>query len=162
MKLTIPVSVDGYTVADGREILFNQMGGFANYRPNIPHSPKLVTATWTVDRNGYKYIRDFYRTAVKEASTPFKVDLIIDEAELTEHDCFFVPNTMRLQEQRGHRYVVSASLEVRALRYDPTLDGYWIALISYFGIDYWETAVDIIDIIINYEFPDYMDGDHPV
>jgi hypothetical protein len=116
MKLTFSPEVDNYSVTDGNGIIYNGLeGGLGRYRRDILGVPSVVTVTWRLSKDEYTYLRAFYREAVRNASTPFTMDLIIDEDILTEHECHFIPDTMRLNEQRGYTYIVSASLQIKPL-----------------------------------------------
>lgn len=142
-----------YTVTDGTEIVRVELdGGRGRYRRDILNSTRLVTVRWILDREQYEYIRSFYKVAVAQASAPFKIDLILDKATLTEHDAYFIPNTMKLDSQIGLSYTVSAQLEVVPLESDIYTDSALIALWQEFKSD-WPYWVDLLDESVNVDWP---------
>lgn len=152
-KCSISPDQASYTMKDGVEVVSSKLdGGASRFRRDILNSTRGVTATWTVSRFEYEYLRSFYKVAVNQASTPFLIDLILDKHSLTEHDAYFVPDSMQLIRQEGHRYTVSALLEVVPLPEDFIYDSTFIALWEEYGSD-WETDVDIFDYSVNVEWP---------
>lgn len=112
-KLPYLPDSDGYGFTDAVEAIMVQLdGGPPRVRSDMLNGPVMLQASWTLNREDYDYIRAFYRIAIERYAGKFKCDLIIDSNELTEHDCIFVPGSMKLQQQRGHMYIVGCSLVV--------------------------------------------------
>lgn len=156
-KLVLPVDSSGYTVNDGiPEVIRTSLpGGAARYRKDIEKSSKLVQCTFPCSGSEYQYLRAFYRTWRNNPSQPFLADLVIDDYILTTHECYFIPETFQLVSQSGMAYTVQAQLEVRPLDYDSGIDETLVALAEEYGLSEWETYVDIINTIINVDFPGY-------
>lgn len=111
--MIIPPDQSGYSVTDGNEVIAVKLdGGASRYRRDVLGATSTVTVQWSVDPDVYRYLRAFYKTATANGSTPFLIDLLLDEPSLTEHKAYFVPGSMRLQSQKGLEYIVAAQLEV--------------------------------------------------
>jgi len=147
---------DSYSVEFSDGVIHNILdGGRGRYRKDVLNSSDVISVMWKCSRNEYDYIRAFHRWASENAGTPFEMDLVVDQHVLTRHLCNFVPNTFRLQEQRGHAYVAVATLEVRPLIYDSETNQALIDLFEAFG-DSWPEMVDKIDYVINWSIPSYL------
>ncbi len=156
---TLAVAPEGsaYTVVDGTEVIQNKLdGGRSRFRLDILKSSKTVTVQWILDPIEYSWINAFYRDSVKNASTPFLMELVVDEGTLTTHECYFIPGTKQLVAQAGLAYTVSANLEVKPVEYDPDTDDLFIALGEEFGPGNVPYVTGIVDNIINFEFPSYL------
>lgn len=123
-KIAINPDAANYTTKDGKEVVAVQLdGGAGRYRRDIIGATSLVTAQWTVDAYGFQYLRAFFNTGTKKGSLPFKADLLLDQGGvLTEHICYFVPETFSLSQQQGNGYIVVANLEVKPLPVDEVAD----------------------------------------
>lgn len=152
-KFTIPPDRDGYSVADGEETLSVQLaGGFSKYRKDISKSSSKLTASWTLNKMGYNYFRSFYKVFTNSGTDSFLMDLFIDDPfELTEHECHFIPNTVKLVSQKGESFTVSANLEVKPIGIDQDKQN-MAGVYAYFG-DYIEVYDDLFDQLVNFEFP---------
>ncbi len=152
-KCIIPPNQSSYSVKDGTEVIRVKLdGGKGRYRRDILNSTSTVNVAWTVGADEYEYLRAFYKVMKVNASTPFKIDLILDSASLTEHDAFFIPDTMQLQEQKGLTYIVAAQLEVVPLPQNYQNDDYLVNMWQEFGAD-WPVWADKLDTIVNVDWP---------
>jgi hypothetical protein len=112
-KLPYLPDSDGYGFTDAVEAIMVQLdGGPPRVRSDMLNGPVMLQASWTLDRDEYEYMRAFYRVAIERYGGKFTCDLLIDSSVLTEHDCIFVPGSMKLMQQRGHMYVVGCTLVV--------------------------------------------------
>lgn len=112
-KLKLPASADGYNANFDDNVVSARLDGPAGrYRPGLSGEPRLVTVIWRTDPSGYLYFKAFWRTRIARGCLPFLVDLVVDLATRTEHRATFVPGTLRLVEWTGHRYVLTAQLEL--------------------------------------------------
>ena len=152
-KCIVPPNQASYSVKDGDEVDWTKLdGGAGRYRRDILNSTRSVTVQWTVGPELYEYLRAFYKVAVVQASTPFKIDLILDKPTLTEHDAYFVPSTMKLDAQKGLSYTLSAQLEVVPIETDFAQDSTLIALWQEFGAD-WPYWADQLAQLVNVDWP---------
>lgn len=162
-KLSVTPTQASYSVNDGREVVSIQLdGGAARYRRDILNANSIVSVNWVLDKTGFNYIRGFYRVTTASGSLPFLIDLIIDEADLTEHEAHFTPNSLKVTGIDGGRYLVSAELEVKPnVPSDDNIS--FIVLFGEYGSDY-ETLFaldeDIINQAINQEIPYFMQGSY--
>jgi hypothetical protein len=130
-KLPYLPDTDGYGFSDPEETVMVQLdGGKPFMRSDVLNGAITLTAQWKLDRNEYEYMRKFYRVTVEKYGGAFLCDLIIDKSTLTEHQCLFVPGSMKLTQQRGHLHVVAANLVVIPIPMD---------------IDYEDSLLDLID-----------------
>lgn len=115
MKLLVRPESSSYNLTFGTEALRTELdGGRGRYRADIlGASTMLEGVQWRLDPDEYDYFMAFYRTESKRASLPFTMDLMVDSSGLVECDCNFIPGSVRLSEQSGITYVVSASIEVK-------------------------------------------------
>lgn len=129
-KLIIPPDNTAYAAQRGGEVLSVKLdGGASRFRTDVLNAAWQVDTQWILDADGYNYMNAFFRTATVHGSLPFKIDLILDGATLTDCTVHFVPNSFKLTQQQGLAYYVTASLEVAALPEDAdddndTLDAY--------------------------------------
>ena len=143
-----------YSVTDGKEVIAVQLdGGAARYRRDILNSTRKVSVQWVTDREGYQYIRSFYRSVTVSGSIPFEIDLVLDMPTLTTHQAHFVPGSMILQSQRGLSYIVGAELEV----YPNDESGSEIDYVDLFnefkGWNKFAKFEDRLDILMNVDWP---------
>lgn len=153
-KFTIPPDKASYTMKDGQEVLSVQLqGGAARYRRDIANPTARVTANWTMGMDGYLYIRSFFRAAIDNGASPFLMDLILDLPTLTEHKCYFVPNTLTLNSQSGLTYSVSVDLEVYPQNDPIPFAQDYVDVYNEFGntFRYYE---DVLDMLMNTAWPE--------
>lgn len=153
-KFVIPPDNSQYSVTDGKEVVSTQLdGGAARYRRDIIGATSTVNAAWILDANGYKYIRSFYRGITGKGATPFLIDLILDEFELTEHKAYFVPGSLQLTQQKGLTYWVSAQLEVYPN--EDADNGNFALMYNAMGPD-WQKFEDKLNAIVNKDWPQVL------
>jgi hypothetical protein len=159
-KLILPPDQTSYTVTDNtNEVLRVQLdGGAARYRRDILKATKLVNVQWIADRDEYSYLQMFNRVMTQERSgQAFKIDLILGEWGLTEHDAYFIPGTFQLDSQAGFAYTVTAQLEVIPVEYDTVYEDQLLDLIAlYDGIENFKSFLNILNNFANYELPTYL------
>jgi hypothetical protein len=147
-KLQIPPDETGYTIKDGTETVATILkGGAARYRRDIKNSSSMLSAQWTTDREGYKYLRLFYRLITENCANPFLIDLMVDDYELTEHVVNFVPGSMVLESVSGFTHVVKADLEIRP-QATASLQATYLELYKSFGSDI-TLFEDMFNTVIN-------------
>jgi hypothetical protein len=153
-KFILPPDSSAYSMADGAEIISTKLdGGASRVRKDIIGATSIVNCVWILGRDEYKYFRSFFRGITGKGANPFLIDLILDEHYLTEHEAYFVPNSVQLTGQKGHTYWLSAQLEVKPL---PDLDnGDFSDIYSALGED-WYRWLDKLDFIVNHEWPEVL------
>lgn len=165
-KFTIPPDQAGYSFVDATEVLFTQLdGGAGRYRTDILNGAKRMNVSWTFNPDGYNYFRVFYNVFSNKGATPFLMDLYLDDPfQLTTHECRIIPGSVKLTQQRGQMFQVSAQLEVNPIVISPdNPDGAIIiittqdnedlaAMYGAFG-DEFPAYETIFDNLVTYEFP---------
>lgn len=138
----------GYSVSHPYSInrLSSENGG-NRYRVGKKNLPTLVNVQWTLNRNGYNYIKAFYELWRTQAPKiePFVAELIIDYADLVEYQCFFTGG-IQLVSTQGNAFTVSASLEVRPYIRDKDVDD-----LIYLGV---LDLVNPLEYLVNTQLPD--------
>lgn len=158
-KFAIPPESSGYMVEDAAAdvIAIKLDGGASRYRRDRIGSNSKVSVRWTFDPDEYRYFRAFYRFLTENGAKPFRIDLVLDTQFPEEHVAHFVPGTVRLQEQRGHAYFVSAELEVEPTVFeDEEAELANAVLFGAFGSDYptaFPLFEDKLDVLMNIEIP---------
>lgn len=149
----------GYVVEDAAAdvIAIKLDGGASRYRRDRIGSNSKVSVRWTFDPDEYRYFRAFYRFLTEKGAKPFRIDLVLDTQFPEEHVAHFVPGTVRLQEQRGHMYSVTAELEVKPTAFENEEDELNLAaLYSALGPNYATTFPPLentFDQLINVQIP---------
>lgn len=117
-KLKIQPNQAGYGVQRGDTVLFQELdGGAGRYDRDIQRKSHTITVAWTVNAAKYEYLHAFYLVWSQNPSEAFLADLIIDNAELAEYQCYF-RSPVNLTGKSGATYAVSAELEVVAIAPD--------------------------------------------
>jgi hypothetical protein len=148
-KFIIPPDNSAYSVTDGKEVVATQLdGGAARYRRDIIGATSTVNVSWILGRDEYKYLRSFYRGVTGKGATPFLIDLILDDFELTEHKVYFIPGSMQLTAQKGLTHWASAQLEVYPN--EDTDNGDFAYLYNEFGsFSKFLVSEDVLQIVVN-------------
>lgn len=153
-KFILPPDNSAYSVTDGKEVVATQLdGGAARYRRDIIGATSTVNVSWILGRDEYNYLRSFYRGVTGKGASPFLIDLILDDFELTEHKVYFIPGSMQLTAQKGMTHWVSAQLEVYPN--EDTDNGNFAYVYAEFGSD-WRYWLDTLDKITNFDLPEIL------
>lgn len=113
-KFGVPPDQNGYTIQDGSEVVATKLGGGASrQRRDILGAAYTANVQWTLGPEGYRYFRAFYKHATTSGSTPFLIDLLLNSGNMEERECYFMPGSVGLIEQRGLKFVVGAKLEIK-------------------------------------------------
>lgn len=153
-KFIIPPDNSQYSVTDGKEVVATQLdGGAARYRRDIIGATSTVNVSWILDRYGYAYLRSFYRGITGKGATPFLIDLVLDNYELTEHKVYFIPGSMQLTQQKGLTHWVSAQLQV--FPNEDTDNGDFAYIYAALGPN-WDQSLDKLNVIVNTNWPQVL------
>lgn len=154
MKLILTPDAEGYTSVDGNEVIGGPLaGGAGRYRRDKIGTNKIVTVTWTMNREEYQYWRAFFVTGTQNGSLPFTCDLLSEDGMgPVEHTCQFIPGSVSLPAQSGLTYVQQATLEVTPIPHDADFDMSLITLWQYTdGAP--EPLLDAIARLVNVTMP---------
>lgn len=101
-----------YSVEAPKETLSIKLdGGASRFRVDNTRNFYKVSVKWVFDAVEYRYWRGFFRMVLGSGALPFTLDLITIRPSPEEHVVQIIPGTVRLQEQRGTYYGVTAELE---------------------------------------------------
>ena len=115
-KLDLLPDSSNYTVKEGDDAISVTLdGGLPRQRLAVLDAAKTVECQWSLNRQSYDYFRAFYKLYTDLSGVAFLIDLIIDDSVIEEHTAFFEPGSVRLNEQRGHLYVMRAILQVKPI-----------------------------------------------
>lgn len=152
MKLSIAPDQDGYQLENSMSSFGNKLGGGAmRIRRDYLNAPYKVTVTWTLDADEFNYIKTFHRF-IDDGNQPFLMDLLVDNSELTEHECRFLPGQFKLGTVKGMVRKVSAQLEVVPLPADDAYDEGLVTTYEAFGSKGSE-SYSLLAQIINVDMP---------
>lgn len=113
-KLALIPSQAGYSVGQGSGTLTAALaGGPSRTRLDFVGSVSQVTCTWNLPPISFAYLEAFWRTASKEGSEPFLIDIVLDEWYPSEYQAKFIAGSFRIDGVSGMETTVSADLEVR-------------------------------------------------
>lgn len=153
-KFIIPPDSSSYSVSDGKEVVAIQLdGGASRYRRDVIGATSTVSVSWILGREQYLYLRSFYRGLAGKGATPFLIDLILDDFELTEHKAYFVPGSVQLTGQKGLTYWVSAQLEVYPN--EDNDNGDFAAIYNEFG-ENWPFWLEKLQVVVNNDWPEVL------
>lgn len=157
-KFIIPPDKAGYSISDPNSVVSTQVASGANrYRRDMFGARSTVTVQWTCDPGEYQYVKMFFRAILNEGSLPFLIDMVLDHApELTEHEAYFVPGSLKLSSHMGWTYVVSAQLDVKPKEITQG-DIDYVAVFESFG-PYFPMFEDLLNTIINVSLPEALEN----
>lgn len=87
-------------------------GGLSKSRRDIVGGAATVDCTWFLDLAEYQYFSAFFNVAISHGADEFRIDLLLDQPELSEYTAKFVVDSFELSEPSGLQVVVTAQLEV--------------------------------------------------
>lgn len=153
-KLDMCPDQAGYGVQRGTNYNEIQTGaGNTRIRRTSKNAEHIVTVSWTTDKNGYNFLQAFYR--LWESQSPkiehFVLDLVIDDAELQEYECYFVAGSApNLTSVLGFCYKVSAQLRVRPTKPNKEQDELIVLQI--------DKLVNLLEKLANVHLPDALEN----
>lgn len=133
-KLLLPPDRAGYNFEDFSSVVSVRLdGGPSRTRADMLGGDPTVSVQWTLSRANFDVLLAFYQTNTVYGSAPFYLDLYLENSELAEYECHFVPGSFRLQSQRAHTFVVGATLEVKPSTRDSVYESALIMLFEEYG-----------------------------
>lgn len=150
-KIKIAPIQSEYSGTDGREIAHITLdGGPSRSRLDFVGAPSIYNVSWVTDREGFRYLRAFYKSIAKSGALPFEIDMIVDYFELTEHTVKIVPGSFVLSSVVGSVYKVSASLEVIPNTINDDLNE---TIVAIYGLEIEDEYFNLLNQIVNVDFP---------
>lgn len=112
-KMTLPIAEEGFSLRMPVTGLYAALaGGSGRYRRDLIGASPIATVRWNADRLGFTYLQAFYNLYLNLDCESFEIDLPIDGLTLSTVWCNFIPKTFRLVQQSGHKFVITAELEI--------------------------------------------------
>lgn len=154
-RLMLPPTEAGYTATFGGGVISQKLqGGASRFEVDVLGASHMLSLSWLTDRAGYQYLMAFYRLWQVNPSQPFIAELIIDDHQLQEYECHFMPDTMTLVGVQGLSYSVSAQIEAEAITPDIVFDQ---AI-----VDAWESGMGVgmpeLERLVNVDLPDALEN----
>lgn len=109
--LLLPPDQISYNAQLGQEFISVKLdGGLSFHRRDKLSAAAMLSLTWQLTEDQFRYFMAFYRTTLKGGSLFFSLDLIIDRPDARRHTCHFIspPNVTGVP---GLLRVVSAQVE---------------------------------------------------
>lgn len=111
----------GYAFNSNSELITaNVNGGLSRSRKDFVGGGNIVDVEYVLTAGEFDFFMKFYDLFAGRGANNITAPLILNQKEVTEYPCKFVPNSLRVSEPNGSRYVVTAQLEV-SNPVDPTL-----------------------------------------
>lgn len=154
-RLMLPPTEAGYTATFGGGVISQKLqGGASRFEVDVLGASHMLSLSWLTDRAGYQYLMAFYRLWQRNPSQHFLARLIIDDHQLQDYECHFMPDTMNLTAIAGLSYSVSAQIEARAKTPDYDFDQSLV--------DAWESGmgdgVPELEQLVNVDLPDALEN----
>lgn len=147
----------GYGAETDSGVITQQLdGGPPRFRRVSSNNIGSVSCSFNFDELGYQYVMAFYRIWMRTPSKPFIVEMLLDDPEVKDYRCWFVPNSVKLNSVNGLRYKVSVQFFVESERHDPEQDELIVDLVNR-GED---KIFNPLDHYANVEMPDHLGGKH--
>ena len=157
-KFVLAPTQASYSVRDGEATLSVRLdGGASRYRRDVLNANRIVTCEWRLSAGDFQYFRAFYNTETVSGSGGFLIDLIIDDADLTEHEAHFVPNTVQMSVVSGTTYSVRADLEVQPIARDAVYDASLVDVYeAYGGTEAAQAVLNQLEQLVNVDFEELL------
>lgn len=154
-RLMLPPTEAGYTATFGGGVISQKLqGGASRFEVDVLGASHTVNLSWTTDQAGYQYLMAFYRLWQRNPSQPFLARLIIDDHQMQDYDCHFVPATLMLSAKSGKAHTVTAQIEAKAITPDYDFDQSLV--------DAWESGMGAgmpeLEQLVNVDLPNALEN----
>lgn len=110
-KLTLVPEQSGYKYNINHDVISIQLeGGLSRRRRDKANSASIIECEWVLQDFEYQYFMSFFHSAAKRGSSPFLIDLLLEQPYLEEQTCTFVEETLEVTN-KGLAFFVKADLE---------------------------------------------------
>lgn len=133
-KLLLLPTSSRYSADNGKGALFTELdGGAGRYRRDFDTPSAEIKAQWELKQSAYEYMQVFFRHTTQRGSLPFLLELVLEDAFLTEYTCRFKPETFKLTGVRGLNHTVQATIEVEQPVPDEDYDSLYLFIFENYG-----------------------------
>lgn len=113
----------GYTVQYGNDTISQRLeGGASRFERAVIGTSHMAALNFALSEGGYQYLMAFFRVWQRNPSQPFIAALIIDDHQMADYQCWFMPDSISLTAKNGAVFYVSAMVEVKAMAADAEFD----------------------------------------
>ena len=141
-RLMLPPTEAGYTATFGGGVISQKLqGGASRFEVDVLGASHMLSLSWLTDRAGYQYLMAFYRLWQRNPSQHFLAALIIDDHQLRDYECHFVPDS------------ISAQIEAKALTPDYVFDQ---SLVDTWG-GFPSDGFAQLEQLVNVDLPDALE-----
>lgn len=147
---------DGYSVDFVSPVVSVKLNaGPSRIRRDLIGTPFNVNVSYKFTPEQYRAFMGFYNAVTIYGSEQFVTDLIIEDCELLKYECTFVPDSIKLAEQRGLYFNVVCQIEAVPLETSVTTNEDIAILWEEYGPRYMQfpTDEDRLHIVVNIEYP---------
>lgn len=153
-RLMLPPTEAGYTATFGGGVISQKLqGGASRFEVDVLGASHMLSLSWLTNRAGYQYLMAFYRLWQRNPSQHFLARLIIDDHQLRDYECHFMPDSMSLTGVQGLSYSVSAQIEAKALTPDYVFDQSLVDAWAAFPADGFAQ----LEQLVNVDLPDALE-----
>lgn len=157
-KLNLAPNERSYTARESITAITTKLGGGASrQRRDYLNQPAYVAVEWSCDPEEYLYLQTFFRVH-EYGGLAFHMDLILHTADLTTHECRFVPDKFKLVRKEGDLFIVRAELEVVPNAFDSDFDDGLVTTFESFGVEGAAAYTDL-ELLVNTTLPHAIDPD---
>lgn len=148
----------GYSISDGPAtvISYKLDGGTSRYRRDTIGATNRVEVQWALEGTDYDAFMLFVKDDLQQGSLPFTIDLLLDQAEMTNHSAQIIPGTLRVTSVTGYIVVVSASLEAYPVDDDDTDEAIVMLYEEYGGEEGVAALLAALSQLVNEDLPDAL------
>lgn len=163
--LTYSPLQSSYSFRDSEsDVVATQMdGGAPFFRQNVEGNTFFASVGWVLSGADISAFFTFFQTTLSNGSLPFQLELLVDGFDfenggmvLTNHKCYFSPNSLKVSWLSENTLGVSAELEVQPNEYDIEQGLDIVGAYNEFGRA-WRTLFppleDELDQIVNEDWP---------
>lgn len=157
-KLMLDPNEPSYSFAFPDEILSAQVNnGPSRRRTDYIGAPIFASVQFILDGDEYQYFQAFYRHSIGNGVLPFRMDLVLDDAEVAEYECNFQAQSLSMSAKAGEARTITATIEVKRNAPDDALDASVIDAFETFGPGYGAMFAELAELV-NVTLPEYLPG----
>lgn len=105
-------------------------GGAPRFRRASKNNANSVNCSWKLDELGYQYCMAFYRKWMRNPAQSFLIEMFLDDPIVQNYECWFVPNSLKLNSKNGPIYNVSAQFTVKPKKISESFDDEIIDIVN--------------------------------
>jgi len=145
----------GYTGETSSGVISQKLdGGAERNRRASKNNWSSVSCAFKFDELGYQYVQAFYRIWQRSPSKPFLVEMFLDDSEVQDYECLFVPDSVKLNSKNGLIYNVSIQFSVKPMKVNEAADDAIVMLVNNSIND----IANPLEKLVNVDLPDALEN----